>query len=73
MLVPLADKSLRPELKLPAAPLKRDLRFSGAAGSLRNVRKRFHFIVVRSLIPQQAEGLALAVAFSTSRKRYQSN
>ena len=35
-----------------------------AAGNLRNVRYLSHFIVVRSLTPQQATGNALAGAFS---------
>jgi hypothetical protein len=35
-----------------------------AAGKLRNVRYFYHFIVVRSLTPQQATGDALAGAFS---------
>ncbi len=33
-------------------------------GNLRNVRKLFHSIAVRSLTPQQARGNALAGAFS---------
>jgi len=44
-------------LKLPAVRLRR-------TGNLRNVRKRFHFIVVRSLTPQLAAGNTLAEALS---------
>ena len=45
------------------APLRSDKLQSRWSG-IRNVRKWFHFIVVRSLTPQQATGNALAWAFS---------
>jgi hypothetical protein len=55
-------------LKLPAVPLNRDLRFAPTScRESSKCKELIHFIVVRSLTPQQATGIAFAVAFSTSQ------